>query len=99
MVNSSLISVNLLRNDLGDGAAAIVAAAKQQGNIKTLCGIQEGKSEVNLRDERLQSPDAVLLSFDLEFNRALKSANFSANSIGDEGTAALSDALKGSIYN
>ena len=28
------------------------------------------------------------------FNRALKSADFSANSIGDEGTAALSDALK-----
>ena len=27
-------------------------------------------------------------------NRALKSADFSANSIGDEGTAALSDALK-----
>ena len=27
-------------------------------------------------------------------NRALKSAYFSANSIGDEGTAALSDALK-----
>ena len=27
-------------------------------------------------------------------NRALKSADFTANSIGDEGTAALSDALK-----
>ena len=27
-------------------------------------------------------------------NRALKSADFSLNSIGDEGTAALSDALK-----
>ena len=34
------------------------------------------------------------MSFDLEFNRALKSADFRANSIGDEGTAALSDALK-----
>ena len=30
----------------------------------------------------------------IRFNRALKSADFSANSIGDEGTAALSDALK-----
>ena len=94
MFNRPLTAVNLLHNDLGDGAAGVVAAAKQNGNIKTLCGIKEGKTEVNFRSEELKAPDAVLLTFDLEFNRALKSANFSANSIGDEGTAALSDALK-----
>ena len=43
--NRALTSVNLLQNDLGDGAAAIVAAAKQQGNIKTVCGIAEGQSK------------------------------------------------------
>ena len=42
----------------------------------------------------LIEPDAVLLSFDLEFNRALKCAYWGNNSIGDEGTAALSNALK-----
>ena len=89
-----MTSVNLLHNNLGDGAAAVVAAAKQNGNIKTLCGIEEGKTEVNLADKYLRAPDAVLLSFDLEFNRALKYADFSFNRIGDDGTAALSEALK-----
>ena len=37
-VNRALTSVNLLYNDLGEGAAAVAAAAEQQGNIKTLCG-------------------------------------------------------------
>merc|ERR1711908_68463 len=93
-VNRALTSVNLLKNDLGDGAAAVVAAAKQHGKIKTLCGIAEGKTEVSVYAQSLILPNAVLLSFDLEFNRSLKYADFSANSIGDEGTAALSDALK-----
>ena len=65
MFNRALTSVNLLNNELGDGAAAVVAAAKQQGNIKTLCGIEEGKSEVDLSDNDLGASDAVLLSFDL----------------------------------
>ena len=73
MFNRALTSVNLLRNDLGDGAAAIVAAAKQNGNSKTLCGIEEGKTEVSFYNQGLKAPDAVLLSFDLEFNRALTS--------------------------
>ena len=93
-VNRALTSVNLLKNDLGDGAAAVVAAAKQNSNIKTLCGIAEGKAEVNLAGKFLRAPDAVLLSFDLEVNRALKSANLGENEIGDEATAALSEALK-----
>jgi len=41
--------------------------------IKTLCGIEEGKTTVYLHGsfgDRLKAPDAVLLSFDLEFNRA-----------------------------
>ena len=34
------------------------------------------------------------LSFDLEFNRALKSANLAENRIGDEGAVAISAALE-----
>ena len=44
--------------------------------------------------KKLNASDAVLLSFDLEFNRALKTANLGRNQIGAEGTAALSEALK-----
>ena len=88
-----MTSVNLLKNDLGDGAAAIKAAAKQNGNIKTLCGIEEGKTEVNLADKYLRVPDAVLLSFDLEFNRALTSLDLFRNEIGAGGAKAIAAAL------
>ncbi len=88
-----MTSVNLLRNDLGDGAAAIVAAAKQNGNIKTLCGTREGKSEVSFHYNGLTVPDAVLLSFDLEFNRALTSLDLRFNKVGAGGAEAIAAAL------
>ena len=94
-INRALTSVNLLLNDIGDGAAAVVAAAKQSGNIKTLCGIEEGKTRVDLSGKRLGLADAVLLSFDLEFNRALTSVNLVKNNIPDEGKQQLRDAVKG----
>ena len=89
----ALTSLNLLKNQLGGGAAAVVAAAKQQGNIKTLCGIEEGKTEVGFSGGGLKAPDAVLLSFDLEFNRALTSLNLRANKIGAGGAKAIADSL------
>ena len=92
-VNRALTSVNLLKNELGDGAAAIVAAAKQNGNIKTLCGIKEGETHFNFIGGGLKAPDAVLLSFDLEFNRALTSLDLSYNEIGAGGAEAIAAAL------
>ena len=91
--NRSLNSINLLKDDLGDGAAAVVAAAKQNGNIKTLCGIAEGKTEVSFYNQRLKAPGAVLLSFDLEFNRALTSLDLVYNQIGAGGAKAIADSL------
>ena len=92
--NRALTSVNLLKNDLGGGAAGVVAAAKQHGKIKTLCGIEEGKDKVSFFDNGLKAPDAVLLSFDLEFNRALNSVDLRANSIPDEGKQQLRNAVR-----
>ena len=91
--NRALTSVNLLKNDLEEGAALIVAAAKQQGNIKTLCGIEEGKTKLNFSYQELEAPDAVLLSFDVEFNRALTSLNLLSNQIGAGGAKAIADSL------
>ena len=92
-VNRSLNSINLLNNNLGGGAAAIVAAAKRQGNIKTLCGIEKGKSKVSFNQKGLKAPDAVLLGFDLEFNKALTSLNLRQNEIGAGGAKAIADSL------
>ena len=93
-VNRALTSVNLLHNDLGDGAAAIVAAAKQHGNIKTLCGIEQGKAEVSFYKQGLKASDAVLLSFDLEVNRALEFVDLRRNQIPEEGKQQLRDAVR-----
>ena len=93
--NRALNSINLLNNDLGEGAAAVVAAAKQQGNIKTLCGIKEGQTAVNLQSKGLEALDAVLLSFDLEFNRSLTSVDLQYNRFPDECKQQLRDAVKG----
>ena len=92
-VNRSLTSVNLLQNYLGDGAAAVVAAAKQHGNIKTLCGIEQGKAEVSFSHQGLKASDAVLLLFDLEVNRALASLVLDVNEIGAGGAQAIAAAL------
>ena len=102
-VNRALTSVNLLNNDLGEGAAAVAAAAEQQGNIKTLCGIKPDQTAVDfsrkadvhgdLVGPTLNAADAVLLGFDLKFNRALTSLNLEYNRIGAGGAKAIADSL------
>ena len=72
--NSALNSLNLLRNDIGDGAAAIIAAAEQNGKIKTLCGIKPDQTEANF-SACLEPADAQLLAFDLKFSSPLKVLN------------------------
>ena len=96
--NRALTAINLLYNNLGDGAAAVVAAAERHGNIKTLCGIRPDQTEANFKrwlvsDPILKAADALLLSFDLKFNRALTSLNLFGNEIGAGGAKAIADAL------
>ena len=93
MFNRALTAVNLLHNDLGDGAATVVAAARQNGNIKTLCGTEEGKDNVSFEDQGLEALDAALLGFDLEVNRALTSVDLRFNDIPEDGQQQLRDAV------
>ena len=69
--SSPLTSVNLLRNDIGDGAAAVIAAAEQNGKIKTLCGIKPDQTEADLSSRVLNVADAMLLAYDLKQNSVL----------------------------
>ena len=87
------VSVNLLGGSPGRCAAAIVAAAKQHGNIKTLCGIEQGEAEVSFTAQGLKASDVVLLSFDLEANRALTSLDLWRNETGASGAETIAAAL------
>ena len=83
----------LLRNDIGDGAAAVIAAAEQNGKIKTLCGIKPDQTEADFSQWSLKPADAQLLAFDLKFSSPLTSLNLYRNKIGKEGAAALAAVL------
>jgi hypothetical protein len=91
--NSARTSVNLLKNDIGEGAAAVIAAAEQNGQIKTLCGIKADQTEANFSRWCLKPADAQLLAFDLKFSSPLKVLDLAANDIGKAGAAALAAVL------
>ena len=91
--NSPLTSVNLLGNDIGDGAAAVIAAAEQNGKIKTLCGIKPDQTEADFSQWSLKPADAQLLAFDLKFSSPLTTLDLSYNKIGVEGGKALAAVL------
>ena len=78
-----------------DGIVPNIKRALTTLDLSTLCGIAEGKTEVSFFNQRLKAPDAVLLSFDLEFNSALNSVDLRFNQIPDEGKQQLRDAVKG----
>ena len=91
--NSPLTSLNLLKNVIRGGAAAVIAAAEQNGKIKTLCGIKPDQTEADFSAGYLTPADVQLLAFDLKFSSPLKELNISDNSIGKEGAAALAAVL------
>jgi len=93
-VSSPLTSVNLLKNDIGDGAAAVIAAAEQNGKIKTLCGIKPDQTEANFSQWGLKPADAQLLAFDLKFSSPLTALDLRYNNIDDTGKQAISAAWK-----
>ena len=92
--NSALTSVNLLKNDLGDGLEALSAAFEKSSTLKSLCGLSADQDTADFSRQRLNDADARLIAVELQFNSPLKSANLGLNDIGDEGVIAISEALK-----
>ena len=63
---------SLLNNSLGEGAATIVAAAKEIPQLKTLCGIPPEHADIDFSNKALDAGDAQLIAFDLSNNDASK---------------------------
>ena len=84
-VNSSLTSLNLFENHIGDeGANSLSEALRVNTSLTSL-----GLSTNSIGDEGANS-----LSEALRVNTSLTSLDLSANSIGDEGANSLSEALR-----
>ena len=62
----------MLRNNFGDGADILVAAAGEMPQLVTLCGIQPEQAKVDFSGRGIDVGDAKLLAFDLSKNQAIK---------------------------
>ena len=67
---------SVLDNQLGDGADALVAAAREMPQLVTLCGIQPEQEDVDFFGRRLDAGDTKLLAFDLSKNQAIKKLEY-----------------------
>ena len=69
----------MLGNQLGEESVnAIVNAAKDKPQIKTLCGLKPDQTEANFKYNSLGVGDAILLAWDLRKNSALVSLEYAA---------------------
>ena len=63
---------SVLANELGDGADALMGAAREMPQLATLCGIQPEQEDINFSIRNLNAGDAKLLVFDLLKNPTIK---------------------------
>ena len=64
---------SVLKNQLGDGADTLVAAARELPQLVTLCGVQPEQEHIDFSWQGLDAGDAKLLTFDLSKNQYIKS--------------------------
>ena len=78
----AILSVNLLKNDIGnDQAKALVIMLQEHPTLKSLCGNKGNETELNMRGKMKGAGDAIMLVAEIFDNeaRALSSLNLSWN--------------------
>jgi Ran GTPase-activating protein (RanGAP) involved in mRNA processing and transport len=67
-----LTRVNVLSNSIGaDGADSLIEVFNQNTNLRTLLGIEEGVTEVNLSEKNVDPGQAKILAAELKASRAM----------------------------
>eukprot|EP01047_Picozoa_sp_COSAG01_P022104 COSAG01_NODE_1303_length_10815_cov_14.897938_8_plen_1330_part_00 len=82
-LSAVLAKVNVLSNPIGaDGADALIEVYEKNTNLRTLLGIEEGVTEVNLSQKNVDPGQAKILAAELKASRAaaaLTEVNASGN--------------------
>ena len=91
--NRALTSVNLLQNDIGtEGATAVLRACENNNTLQTVLGLAD-QANADFSNQNWGEPEAILMSAELEVNRALTSLDLGGNRIGAGGAKAIADSL------
>ena len=99
MVNRALTALDVRRNALGDGSAALAEAVSKSRQIVTFCEVpvkqmrDDALTELDLSEKQIGACGAMVVAHLLEFSRALTSLNLEYNRIGAGGAKAIADSL------
>ena len=93
--NGAILSVNLLKNDIGVGQAKdLVIILKEHPTLKSLCGNKGNETELDMSGQMNSAADAIMLAAEIISNRAISSVNLLKNSIGIDQAKVLASILQ-----
>jgi hypothetical protein len=83
--NRAILSVNLLKNDIGvEQAGALVIILKEHPTLKSLCGNKGDETGLDMSGKMKGAKDAIMLAAEIVDNRALTSLHVGKNSIPEK---------------
>ena len=93
---ASLTAVNLLRNKIDvESTAVLLAVRAERPSLRTLCGFTHQEVELDFKYNGLGPGDAMLLAPEIAVMTSLSMLDVQLEHIGDEGKAALEEAVNG----
>jgi hypothetical protein len=95
LVGSSLVTVNLLGNDIRAADAETLVEVMRGGELRSLCGLSGEETEVDMRRKSLTEGCALMLAN--EINASIVSLDLSENRIGSEGVDYIASALERNV--
>jgi hypothetical protein len=82
--NGSILTVNLLKNDIGiEQAKALASILKEHPTLKSLCGNSGEETELDMSGKQIGADGAIMLAPEIASNgEAMTSLNLADNGIG-----------------
>jgi hypothetical protein len=96
--SGAILSVNLLKNDIGvEQARALAIILKEHSALKSLCGNSGEETELDMSGKMNGAEDVIMLAAEIIDNGAMTSLNLASNMIGSEGAKHVAEAIRVSV--